>query len=101
MKLTKSKEGKASLEIEFAAKDAWFYKLRGTRINSLNKIQPATLQTKHQTYSDIYVIGDEDWLNFRQRSNYVTKAYWSKYEGLIRYDKQDSVYRELTNKYIP
>ena len=101
MTLTKSKDGKARLEIEFSAKDANFYKLHGTKIDSLDKIQPTTLQTKNKTYNDIYVIDDEDWLNFKQRTNYVTKTYWSKSEGLIRYDKQDSVYWELTKKYSP
>ncbi len=57
--------------------------------------------TKAKAYNDIYVIDDEDWLNFKQRSNYVTKLYWSKSQGLIRYDKQDGVFWELTNKYSP
>lgn len=101
MTLTKSKDGKARLEIEFSAKDANFYKLHGTRIDSLDMVRPTTLATKYKTYNDVYIIEDEDWLNFKQRSDYITKAYWSKSEGLIRYDKQDSVYWELTKKYSP
>ena len=101
MTLTKSKDGKARLEIKFSAKDANFYKLHGTRIDSLDMVRPTTLATKYKTYKDVYIIEDEDWLNFKQRGDYITKAYWSKSEGLIRYDKQDGVYWELTKKYSP
>jgi hypothetical protein len=101
MALTKSKDGKARLEIEFSAKDAWFYRLDGPKVDSLDKIKPTTLQTKLKTYDDVYIIDDIDLMNFKQRSNYVTKAYWSKLDGLIRFDKQDSVYWELTKKYSP
>ena len=101
VELQKSKDKKARLHFNLSTKDANFYRLTGIRIDSLAQQQFSSLSTKHKTYNDVYVIGDEDWLNFKQRSNYVTKLYWSKSEGLIRYDKQDSVYWELTNKYSP
>ena len=99
--LKKSKEKKARLYFNLSTKDANFYRLTGIRIDSLNQENFSSLATKHKTYNDVYVIDDQDWLNFRQRSDYVTKLYWSKSEGLIRYDKQDSVYWELTKKYSP
>jgi len=101
VELKKSKDKKARLHFNLSAKDAKFYRLTGIRIDSLAQQQFTSLATKHKPYNDIYVIDDEDWLNFKQRSDYVTKLYWSKSEGLIRYDKQDSVYWELTNKYSP
>jgi len=99
--LKKSKEKKARLYFNLSTKDANFYCLTGIRIDSLKQENFSLLATKHKTYNDVYVIDDQDWLNFRQRSDYVTKLYWSKSEGLIRYDKQDSVYWELTKKYSP
>lgn len=99
--LKKSKDKKARLYFNLSTKDANFYRLTGIRIDSLNQENFSSLATKHKTYNDVYFIDDEDWLNFRQRSDYVTKLYWSKSEGLIRYDKQDSVYWELTKKYSP
>lgn len=59
-----------------------------------------TKATESKIYNDVYIIDDEDWLNFKQRSNYVKKLYWSKSEGLIRYDKQEGVFWELTKKRI-
>jgi hypothetical protein len=99
VELGKSKDKKARLHFNLSAKDANFYRLTGIRIDSLAKQQFTSLATKQKTYTDVYVIDDEDWLNFKQRSDYVAKLYWSKSEGLIRYDKQDSVYWELTKKY--
>ena len=101
VELKKSKDKIARLGFHLSAKDAHFYRLTGIRIDSLSQQQQTTLGTKTKTYNDIYIIDAEDWLNFKQRSDYVTKLYWSKSEGLIRYDKQDSVYWELTKKYSP
>lgn len=101
VELQKSTDKIARLHFDLLAKNAVFYRLTGIKLDSLSQQPTTSLVTKHKTYNDIYVIDDEDWMNFKQRSNYVTKLYWSKSEGLIRYDKQDSVYWELTNKYSP
>jgi hypothetical protein len=101
VELHKSTDKKARLHFELATKDANFYRLTGIKIDSLAQQQFTSLTTTRKTYNDVYVIDDEDWLNFTQRSDYVTKLYWSKSEGLVRYDKQDGVYWELINKYSP
>lgn len=101
VELRKSKDKKARLHLNLSTKDANFYRLTGIRIDSLAQQNFTSLATKHKTYNDIYIIEAEDWLNFKQRRGYVTKLYWSKSEGLIRFDKQDSVYWELTKKYSP
>ena len=101
VELKKSKDKIARLDFHLSAKDAHFYRLTGIRIDSLSQQPLSSFVTKSKTYNDVYIISAEDWLNFKQRSDYVTKLYWSKSEGLIRYDKQDSVYWELTNKYSP
>jgi hypothetical protein len=101
VELSKSKDRKARLNFYLYLKDAWFYRLSGIKIDSLAQIPPVKLQTKYKTYNDIYVIGDEDWLNFKTRRNYITKLYWSISEGLVRFDKQDSVYWELRTKSAP
>ena len=101
VELKKSKDKIARLHLNLSTKDANFYHLTGIRIDSLAQQQFTSLTTKYKTYNDVYVIDDEDWLNFKQRKDYVTKLYWSKSEGIVRYDKQDGVYWELTNKYSP
>ncbi|MBC6368717.1 hypothetical protein DDT91_18155 [Algoriphagus sp. AK58] len=101
VELKKSKDNIARFEFHLSAKDANFYRLTGIRIDSLSQQQTTSLATKSKTYNDVYIIDAEDWLNFKQRSDYVTKLYWSKSEGLIRYDKQDNVYWELIKKYSP
>ena len=99
--LEKSKDKIARLHLHVSAKDANFYRLTGLRIDSLSQQPTTSLAIKSKPYSDVYIIDAEDWLNFKQRSNYVTKLYWSKSYGLLRYDKQDGIYWELTNKYSP
>ena len=97
--IKKSRDGNARLHFELAAKDAWFYKLGGSRLDSINKLTPGRLRTQDTTYNDIYIIESVDWSNFKLRSNYISRIYWSKSQGLVRYDKQDSVYWELSKKY--
>lgn len=99
--IKKSKDKKARIDLELSAKDAWFYRINGPRLDSLEGLRPITLKTKRKPYYDIYIIEDEDWMNFKQRSNYVTRAYWSKSEGLVRFDKQNNIYWELTDKFSP
>ena len=101
VELKKSKDKKARLHFNLSAKDANFYRLTGIRIDSLAQQPFTSLATKTKTYNDVYVIDDEGWLNFKQRSDYVAKLYWSKSEGLIRYDKQDGIFWELAHKYSP
>jgi len=96
MQLAKSEDGKTRIDINLAAKNAHFYKSNGTKIDSLDRLKPTKLSTKSNTYNDVYIIEDEDWVNFKNRTDYITKIYWSKSKGLIRYDKKDSVYWELS-----
>jgi len=96
----KAKDNNAEMEILLSAKDANFYRLSPIKIDSLNKEKPVTLQTSYGQYDDVYVINAEDYLGtFHQRSNFITKVYWSKSNGLIRYDKKDTVYWELAKKW--
>ena len=58
-----------------------------------------TLQTNLKLYKDIIIIEpDTTNLIFSDRSHFVTKLYWSRSEGLIRFDKKNNVYWELVKK---
>lgn len=92
-RLEKVNSSRVEMKINFSAKDAKFYRLSRINVDSLRKIKPVAIQTSFGNYNDIYIITGEDYLgNFHQRSNYITKLYWSKSKGLVRYDKIDSVY---------
>ena len=69
-------------------------------LKDLDTIQLRTFTTKLKTYNDIILLAPGS-NEYSDRSNFITQVYWSKSEGLIRYDKKDSVYWELTTKYNP
>jgi len=93
LKIKKTISGKAELVIGLSAKDAKFYRLSPIKIDSLNKVKPVTLQTTYGQHDDVYEIQTDDYgKDFYNRSNFVTKLYWSKSSGLLRYDKKDGVY---------
>jgi hypothetical protein len=98
-RIEKSKDNRSRLTILLAAKDANFYRLTSIRIDTLVEEKPLSLQTKIGQYTDVYEINGEDYTgSFSQRSNFITKVYWSKSQGLIRYDKRGGVYWELEKK---
>ncbi|MEO7306643.1 MAG: hypothetical protein ABIR78_08325 [Ferruginibacter sp.] len=97
--INKGKDKLAELDIFFSAADATFYRSSKIKLDSLDKENPSMLQTQHGNYYDVYVFYGEDELGYGQRSNFITKIYWSKSNGLIRYDKKDSVYWELAKKW--
>lgn len=83
--------------INLSAKDAKFYRLDPIRIGSLNKEEPTTLRTSNAQYNDVYIFPTTSV--FQERSNFITKVYWSKLHGLIRYDKKGGTYWELWEKH--
>jgi hypothetical protein len=96
----KAIDNRSEINILLSARDAKFYRLHAIKIDSLSEENPIKLETAHGQYNDIYIINAEDYLgSFYQRSNFVTKVYWSKSKGLIRYDKKDNIYWELWKQY--
>lgn len=95
--LQKAKDNRTEMVFNLSFNDAEFYRLSPVKIDSLIKIKPKTIQTSYRKYDDVYIIyPDENGMYFYNRSSFVTKLYWSKSNGLIRYDKKDRVYWELT-----
>lgn len=98
--LSASESKSPYLTLHHAAKDAWFYGGGFMELKDLDTIKFISLTTKRKTYNDIVLLNPES-SEYADRSNFIVKVYWSKSEGLIRYDKQDSIYWELTKKYSP
>jgi hypothetical protein len=99
LNLQKATDNYAELNILLSGKDAVFYRLKGPKIDTLNNQKPLTFQTKYGKYDDVYVINADDNNKYSNRSDFVTKVYWSKSKGLIRYDKKDSIHWELKSSY--
>ena len=96
LKIKKTMSKKAEIVFALSARDAKFYRLNPIKIDSLCRIKLMPFTTSYKHYEDVYIIDAEDYTgSFYQRSDFVTKLYWSKSEGLIRYDKKNGVYWEL------
>lgn len=98
-RMEKAKDNRAELVFDLSTKGVKFYRILPVKIDSLSKENPVLLETSNGQYDDIYIIYPDDYAkDFYQRSNFVTKLYWSKSNGLVRYDKKDGVYWELMKK---
>lgn len=99
LKLEKGLKKTAYLRILLSAKNAQFYRMNTISIDSLANVAPIKLQTSYGLYNDVYVFNSEDYSGkFEKRSNYITKMYWSKSEGLVRFDKKGNEYWVLKSK---
>lgn len=94
IKIEKTGSRYAEMVVNLSAKDAKFYRRSPIRIDSLSKEKPVTFQTADAQYNDVYIFRAEG--DFQERNNYVTQVYWSKSHGLIRYDKKDGIYWEVS-----
>ncbi|TXJ24842.1 MAG: hypothetical protein E6Q24_14930 [Chitinophagaceae bacterium] len=100
-KVQKAKDGQTNLSFDLSIKGATFYRLLPVNADSLSKVKPSLVKTISQQFDDVYVIYPDDLSkDFSDRSNFVTKLYWSKSKGLIRFDKKDSTYWELEKKIL-
>lgn len=99
LQIIKGRNKDAEFNLKVLAEDACLYRLSKISLDSLGRIKPIRLVTQNQTFDDVYIIPGEDHSGYGKRSNFITKAYWSKAHGLIRYDKKDSIYWELSKKY--
>jgi hypothetical protein len=100
LELSASEYKSPYLTLHHTGKDAWFYGGEFMELKDLDTINFVSLATKLKTYYDIVLLNPES-NEYSDRSDFITKVYWSKSEGLIRYDKKEGVYWELTKKHSP
>lgn len=95
-KVQRAKDNRTELVFDLSAKGAVFYRISSVKIDSLSKANLVSLETSYGKYDDVYIIYPDGYAkDFYNRSNFVSKLYWSKTRGLVRYDKKDGVYWEL------
>ncbi len=100
--LSIEEKNEAYLSIHFIKNDTWFYGGSFLKLKDLDTIKQLTLETKENRFTDVIILKpDSDSAKFSDRIDYISTLYWSKSEGLIRYDKKGGVYWELTHKYSP
>ena len=84
------------IQFSIAAKNAWFY--HSNRMKSdLNKLPKVRLQTPYKTFKDIIIIESNDD-EYKERSNYIERIYWSMAEGYVRYDLKNGRYWHMIDK---
>ena len=98
MELFKGTQNQSFLTIDLTAKDSWFYGGSFLELSNLDTMKQITLKTRIKEYNDIIILTPNS-NTYSERTNFLTKVYWSKSNGLIRFDKKDSTFWELTNKY--
>jgi hypothetical protein len=95
IQLTKSRDKHARLQIQFLPGNSWFYSMNGDRIDSLIKLKGKKIKIGVNTFNDVCFLYPQDIFNRTSENNFVTKVYFSKKYGIIKFDRQDGNYWEL------
>jgi hypothetical protein len=105
--ITLYNDGETKIEINFSAKNAWLYGSEVYTKNEFSKLKDTIMTIGQRQYTDVLIITPKWKITETnndvntERSNTITKLYWSKKNGVIRYDKLHEEFWELRNKYIP
>lgn len=95
-KVQKAKDNRTEMVFSLSLKDAEFFRVSPVKIDSLKNINPISLKTSIEHYDDVFIIYPDDYgMYFYNKNSFVTKLYWSKLKGLVRYERKDGVYWEL------
>lgn len=97
VRLEAVKDKNTLVSFKLLAKNSWFYS-ESYYINDLNKLKENAMTIKGNIYSDVIVIEPQENIKkeyYDERDEFVTKLYWSKSKGYIRYDLKNGVYWEL------
>lgn len=93
--LVPTDNGQTFFYINMRAKDAVFEPFYGISMDTFINLKTSTLSVPCGKFSDVLIfVPDKTSLDYESNNNYITKVYWSKNYGLLRYDKKDS-YWEL------
>src|SRR5205085_9794613 len=97
MRLQAYEDKNTVVKFNLLAKNSWFY-ADSYYINDLNKLKESSMTIKDKIYIDVVVIEPQEEITKEyneERNEFVTKIYWSKSKGYIRYDLKNGIYWEL------
>lgn len=97
LELYAARDKNTLIDFDLMAKNSWFYG-ESFYINDLNRLKESTLDINGNIYKDVVVIEPQEKIRneyYDEREEFVTKIYWSKSKGYIRYDLKNGVFWEL------
>ncbi|MGZ3756025.1 MAG: hypothetical protein ACXVAY_20025 [Mucilaginibacter sp.] len=96
-------DGETTISIDFTAKNAWFYGPDFYPKKEFLQLKTNILIVNKRKYDDVLVLKPNAVYNENingkivERSNTITKLYWSRKYGIVRYDKIGTEYWELSS----
>jgi len=98
--MKRTKEGATNIGFSITRNKAYFDGMKFFEIEHLKNLKLVTIEANLKKYDDVFIIvPDTSSLKNSNRNDYVLKMYWSKSQGLIRFDKNNNIYYTLTKKY--
>ncbi|HVV53697.1 MAG TPA: hypothetical protein VHC47_00140 [Mucilaginibacter sp.] len=102
--MTLFNDGATKLEIQFSTKNGWLYTNEVYTKDQFLYLPDTVLKIGAIQYHDVLIVAPNETITDVKngktvpRSNAISKLYWSKSHGIIRYDKPDGEYWELLKR---
>ena len=102
--ITLFNDGTTKIRIEFSAKHADLYSNQTFTKQDFLHLTDTTLEIDGKRNNDVLIIKADEIVKDSiggksiERPNTITKLYWSKQQGIVRYDKLDGEYWRLIKK---
>ncbi|HRH51582.1 MAG TPA: hypothetical protein PLP23_22730 [Panacibacter sp.] len=88
--------------INFYAKNARFSPTKSYTPDYFDTATTITIATRLKKYDDVIIllpdVVEDSNFKYNQKANFISKLYWSKSDGIVRYDKNSNSW-ELVEKY--
>ncbi|MEP7319735.1 MAG: hypothetical protein ABI921_13365, partial [Panacibacter sp.] len=104
LRLSASTNNKIYFDIHIQAKNASFEPFSGIEIEDYKHLKTSTLSIPYGTFTDViyfYPVIDSTRSDYymKDNDNFITKVYWSKSKGLLRYDKKECYWQLVDIKH--
>lgn len=98
--MRRGEDGITNIGFSITRSEAYLEGMKFFSIDKLKRQKFETIETNLKRYEDVFIIVPDTFsLRYSNPGDYVVRMYWSKSEGLVRYDKNNNVFYTLTKKH--
>ena len=94
LSLTATEDNGIVVKLFFVSERSHFYGKKSFTVSELNDKEVLTQKINGNLYRDIWLFQATE-REFEERANFIERLYWSKAEGVVKYEKSNNDYWEI------
>ncbi len=94
VELVATQSGETHISFDITLKGSWFYNIESYSLAEYDKIPNSVLTIGNTVYRDVKIFeANNDAKQYKERSNYSERFYWSASKGFLGLDRRDEKWR--------